>query len=79
MLHRVAGLRALVLHKVVVHVVRRLGFGVVAQGCTRVQGMDIGTDTGKDVDACLGEILPAPSCFVFTMVLDIVDMFGFVF
>ena len=42
-------------------------------------------DTDTDVDACLGEILPAPSCVLFTMLVDvvdmlvdIVDMFGFV-
>ena len=60
----------------------------VAVQCSAVQcsawthtGMD--TDTG--VDACLGEILPAPSCVLFTMLVDvvdmlvdIVDMFGFV-
>ena len=44
-----------------------------------------GLDTDTDVDACLGEILPAPSCVLFTMLVDvvdmlvdIVDMFGFV-
>ena len=44
----------------------------------QVLSHDTDTDTGTDVDACLGEILPAPSCVVFTMLVDIVDMFGFV-
>ena len=58
-----------------------------AQGC-RSQGLRVaqgcgarthtGTDTDTGADACLGEILPAPSCVVFTMVVDIVDMLGFV-
>ena len=54
--------------------------------CTvQVLSHDTDTDTGRDVDACLGEILPAPSCVLFTMfvhvvdmLVDIVDMCGFV-
>ena len=70
-MHKVAGLRAIVLHKVAVHSCTLSGSWLlvllhkVAQGCTRLQG----TDTGTDTDAWVGEILPAPSCFVFTMVL----------
>ena len=38
--------------------------------CTvQVLSHDTDTDTGTDADAWVGEILPAPSCYVFTMVL----------
>ena len=35
----------------------------------QVLSHDTDTDTGTDADAWVGEILPAPSCYVFTMVL----------
>ena len=35
----------------------------------QVWSHDTDTDTGTGADAWVGEILPAPSCYVFTMVL----------
>ena len=47
-------------------------------GRTGGAGLEPGCVCGAGLSQWSSKILPAPSCVVFTMVLDIVDMFGFV-